>query len=150
MVLRSAAKQPKSSKAGGLPGRNNRRGRHVDYGLLQEENRRRGELGEKLVFRYEQDFLRQAGRPDLAGQVRWVSKEDGDGVGYDISPAIHKGACATSRSKPLPSDPKLLFTYLPQSWTLRGVTETLTSCTAYSMYWTILSSMYYPAVSSTC
>jgi hypothetical protein len=24
------------------------------------------------------------GRPDLAGKVRWVAQEDGDGAGYDI------------------------------------------------------------------
>ena len=28
--------------------------------------------------------LAQAGRLDLAGRVRWVSQEDGDGAGYDI------------------------------------------------------------------
>ena len=63
---------------------NNGRGRHVDYGVLQEENRRRGELGERYVLGYEQELLAQAGCPDLASRVRWVAREDGDGLGYDI------------------------------------------------------------------
>ena len=44
------------------PGKN-RRGRHVDYGALQEEARRRGELGERFVLGYEQKLLAQAGYP---------------------------------------------------------------------------------------
>jgi Domain of unknown function (DUF3883) len=59
-------------------------GRHLDYGALQEENRRRGHLGEQLVFDFEQRQLNGAGRPDLAGRVRWVARDDGDGLGYDI------------------------------------------------------------------
>jgi hypothetical protein len=61
-----------------------RRGTHVDYGLLQEENRRLGQIGEKLVVEYERRRLKAAGRADLADQVRWVSREDGDGLGYDV------------------------------------------------------------------
>lgn len=61
-----------------------RRGRHVDYGLLQEESRRRGALGEELVLAYEQERLRQADCPHLAGKVRWAAREDGDGLGYAI------------------------------------------------------------------
>jgi hypothetical protein len=61
-----------------------RQGRHVDYGLLQEENTKLGTLGEQLVVDYERDQLRQGGRPDLADRVRWTAKEDGDGLGYDV------------------------------------------------------------------
>jgi hypothetical protein len=61
-----------------------RRGRHPDYGLLQEENRRRGAQGEELVVDYERRWLRQSGRPDLADRVRWTAREDGDGLGYDV------------------------------------------------------------------
>jgi Domain of unknown function (DUF3883) len=61
-----------------------RAGRHVDYGALQEESRRVGALGEKLVVEYEQERLRAAGRVSLADAVRWVAKEDGDGLGYDV------------------------------------------------------------------
>jgi hypothetical protein len=61
-----------------------RHGRHVDYGELQEESRRRGELGERLVVDYERHQLRQHERPDLADRVRWVARDDGDGLGYDV------------------------------------------------------------------
>jgi hypothetical protein len=61
-----------------------RSGRHVDYGALQEESRRVGKLGEKLVVEYEQARLRREGRADLADVVRWVADADGDGLGYDV------------------------------------------------------------------
>jgi hypothetical protein len=43
-----------------------------------------GRRGEEWVWKREQAILRQAGRPDLAGQVRWVARDDGDGAGYDV------------------------------------------------------------------
>jgi hypothetical protein len=48
---------------------------------------------EERVLQHERTILRQAGRDDLAEQVRWVSQEDGAGAGYDIqsfSPAGRK------------------------------------------------------------
>jgi Family of unknown function (DUF6416) len=65
-------------------GTRNRAGRHPDYGLLYEENSRRGEKGEELVIGYEREWLRQRGRPDLADAVRWTARQDGDGLGYDV------------------------------------------------------------------
>src|SRR6185312_13649441 len=59
-------------------------GRRVDYGQLQEENRCRGALGEQLVVAFEQRHLRECGHIDLADRVRWVARDDGDGLGYDI------------------------------------------------------------------
>ena len=47
-------------------------------------NRSLGEAGEAFVFQSERNRLHHAGRTDLAEQIRWVSKEDGDGSGYDI------------------------------------------------------------------
>jgi len=61
-----------------------RAGRHIDYGALQEESRRVGVLGEELVVVYEQQRLKNAGRPDLADAVQWVAREIGDGLGYDV------------------------------------------------------------------
>ncbi|WP_417247260.1 DUF3883 domain-containing protein [Celeribacter sp.] len=49
-----------------------------------ERNRTLGEAGEQLAFSHEKAVLLAAGKPDLAKEVRWVSKEDGDGAGYDI------------------------------------------------------------------
>lgn len=48
-------------------------------------NRALGRAGEELVLEHERRELTNAGRKDLARQVRWVSREDGDGAGYDIA-----------------------------------------------------------------
>lgn len=50
-----------------------------------ERNRALGFAGEERVFHHERQTLFQSGRDDLAKRVRWVSKEDGDGAGYDIA-----------------------------------------------------------------
>jgi hypothetical protein len=73
-----------STPAAGHPGIRNRTGSRSDHGLLNEENSRRGKHGEELVLDYERDWLRQHGRQDLADTVRWIAREDGDGLGYDI------------------------------------------------------------------
>jgi Domain of unknown function (DUF3883) len=36
------------------------------------------------VVALEQQQLRDTGHPDLAGRVRWVARDDGDGLGYDV------------------------------------------------------------------
>lgn len=48
-------------------------------------NRELGRAGEALVLDFERWTLRNSGRDDLAGRVRWTSQEDGDGAGYDIA-----------------------------------------------------------------
>ena len=50
-----------------------------------ERNRALGHAGEALALAYERSALTGAGRGDLAGEVRWVSQEEGDGAGYDIA-----------------------------------------------------------------
>lgn len=47
-------------------------------------NRALGKAGEERAFHHERGQLITAGRQDLANKVRWVSEEDGDGLGYDI------------------------------------------------------------------
>ena len=47
-------------------------------------NRKLGHDGEEMIFKFEQQRLRQADRLDLARKVRWISQEEGDGAGYDI------------------------------------------------------------------
>jgi hypothetical protein len=47
-------------------------------------NRSLGGAGEELVMNLERTRLSEANRPELARCVRWVSKEEGDGAGYDI------------------------------------------------------------------
>jgi hypothetical protein len=58
--------------------------RHFDVAGRDERNRALGRAGEELVFHHERIQLRTNGRVDLAERVRWVSKEDGDGAGFDI------------------------------------------------------------------
>ncbi len=58
--------------------------RQVNYSQQEAENRNLGELGEKFVLEFEKFHLVQAGRKDLAEEVEWSSKEQGDGLGYDI------------------------------------------------------------------
>jgi hypothetical protein len=55
-----------------------------DPAKRDERNRRLGAYGEEAVYKSERGRLAQMGRDDLARRVRWVSKEDGDGAGYDI------------------------------------------------------------------
>jgi hypothetical protein len=73
-----------SAPTAALPPTGSRMGRHMDYGLLQEENRRRGAQGEKLVADYERAWLHQHGLHDLASRVQWTAHDSGDGVGYDV------------------------------------------------------------------
>jgi hypothetical protein len=47
-------------------------------------NRALGKAGEALIIDFERRRLAEVERRDLAGKVRWVSQEDGDGAGYDI------------------------------------------------------------------
>jgi len=50
----------------------------------EQNNRKTGERGEQLVYEYELWRLRKAGKERLADKVEWVSKDKGDGLGYDI------------------------------------------------------------------
>lgn len=59
--------------------------RKFDVARRDERNRLLGKAGEEAVYHNEKLNLTLRGRPDLADQVRWVSNEDGDGLGYDIA-----------------------------------------------------------------
>lgn len=56
-----------------------------DVAGRDERNRVLGEAGERRALEHERAALTRVGRSDLARMVRWVSREDGDGAGYDIS-----------------------------------------------------------------
>ena len=43
-----------------------------------------GKGGESFVVDVERQRLEESDRRDLAGKVRWVAAEDGDGAGYDV------------------------------------------------------------------
>lgn len=59
--------------------------RKFDVARRNERNRALGRAGEKRVLEHERSVLVRAGCEDLASKVRWTSKEDGDGAGYDIA-----------------------------------------------------------------
>ncbi|MBM3492571.1 MAG: DUF3883 domain-containing protein [Alphaproteobacteria bacterium] len=58
--------------------------RKFDPAARDARNRALGRQGEERVLQYEQAVLKSAGRNDLAGKVRWVSEETGDGAGFDV------------------------------------------------------------------
>lgn len=65
--------------------------RRFDVAARDERNRTLGRAGEERVMQHERQTLRNLGRDDLARRVRWVSREDGDGAGYDIASFRHDG-----------------------------------------------------------
>ena len=58
-----------------------------------------GKDGEALVFEMEKRRLRCLGRDDLASDVRWIARDEGDGFGYDI--LSFKGSGAGAHDKRL-------------------------------------------------
>lgn len=54
--------------------------------FLEKEQRNRsiGDSGEELIIKYEKWRLNNEGKSNLADKIEWVSKEKGDGLGYDI------------------------------------------------------------------
>ena len=67
-----------------LPPKRRYLARHVNYSQREAENRQLGESGERFVVDFEQFHLARAGREDLAHEVEWSSREQGDGLGYDV------------------------------------------------------------------
>lgn len=55
-----------------------------NYLEMEQNNLSIGEKGEKLVFEYEKWRLINEGFPKFAEKVKWISKEEGDGAGFDI------------------------------------------------------------------
>lgn len=43
-----------------------------------------GAAGEEWVIALERERMRRLGRPDLSDRISWVSRNDGDGAGYDV------------------------------------------------------------------
>lgn len=69
-----------------LPGSRSREytPRIYNFGEREQANRQLGLAGEEFVMAYEQFRLQAAGRPDLAQELEWTSRDKGDGAGYDI------------------------------------------------------------------
>lgn len=49
-------------------------------------------LGEEIVFQFERWNLIKIGKEKLAEKIEWVSKEQGDGTGFDILSKYSNGA----------------------------------------------------------
>lgn len=62
----------------------NRKPIKTNYLEKEQRNQKLGHLGEKLAVDYEKWQLISAGKESLADQVRWISKDEGDGAGFDI------------------------------------------------------------------
>ena len=56
----------------------------INYLEKEQNNRSLGEQGENFVIEYEKSRLKSAGKENLADKIEWVSKDLGDGLGYDI------------------------------------------------------------------
>jgi hypothetical protein len=56
----------------------------TNYLKKEQDNRKLGEQGEELVVAYEQYRLIRAGKENFANKIEWISKEKGDGLGFDI------------------------------------------------------------------
>jgi hypothetical protein len=63
-----------------------------NYAERDAANRKLGESGERFIFEVEKRRLIRAGRDDLVKKVRWISKDVGDGAGYDIHSFDPSGA----------------------------------------------------------
>jgi hypothetical protein len=62
----------------------NFRGRTVNFIQNEIENKRLGDLGELWVMKYEIEKLQNAKRYNLINQIKHTSKDEGDGIGFDI------------------------------------------------------------------
>jgi hypothetical protein len=70
--------------AAAIPERLKRLVRKFDPVERDHRNRALGKAGEAFVMEVERKRLADGGYQELAGKVRWVAAEEGDGAGYDI------------------------------------------------------------------
>jgi len=56
----------------------------INYLEREQNNLKLGKLGEEIVLQFEKWNLIKIGKDKLADKVEWVSKEQGDGAGFDI------------------------------------------------------------------
>lgn len=59
--------------------------RKFDVAARDASNRELGNAGEELILETEVSILTSSGRHDLAKQIVWTSRVEGDGAGYDIA-----------------------------------------------------------------
>lgn len=63
----------------------------VNYLEIEQNNQKLGIIGEEIVLEYEKRSLIRIGKEKIADQVEWISKEKGDGAGFDILSKFSNG-----------------------------------------------------------
>jgi len=56
----------------------------INYLEREQNNRKLGLRGEEIAIQYERYLLLKAGKAALSEKIEWVSKDLGDGLGFDI------------------------------------------------------------------
>lgn len=56
----------------------------INYLEQEQKNQKLGQIGEEIVFEFEKWNLLRIGKEKLVDKVEWISKEQGDGAGFDI------------------------------------------------------------------
>ena len=56
----------------------------INYLEREQNNRKLGMIGEEIVLEFEKRKLISIGKEKLAEKIEWVSREQGDGAGFDI------------------------------------------------------------------
>ena len=56
----------------------------INYLEKEQSNKAIGLFGEEIVIEYEKWNLIRLGKDKLADKIKWISKEEGDGAGFDI------------------------------------------------------------------
>ncbi|NCU42533.1 MAG: DUF3883 domain-containing protein, partial [Candidatus Moranbacteria bacterium] len=80
-TVRNAQRENESPLA---PEKKFRTPRKIDWEELNAKRKKTGLAGEEIVMNIEKKYLRSINRDDLARQVEHRSKDQGDGLGYDI------------------------------------------------------------------
>jgi hypothetical protein len=71
--------------------------RKINFSRREANNRELGKNGEAFVIEFERFRLLNLGREDLAKEVKWSSKEEGDGLGYDVRSFVIEGGVAKEK-----------------------------------------------------
>jgi hypothetical protein len=56
----------------------------INYLEKEQSNRALGLFGEEVIIEFEKWNLIKSGKENLADKIEWISKEQGDGAGFDI------------------------------------------------------------------
>lgn len=89
-------------------------GKTIDFERENRIHKLLGNRGELIVFKLEDQYLRNLGKKDLAKKIDWISRRD-DSVGYDILSFEESGEKKYIEVKSTTSSPDSLATFLISS-----------------------------------